>query len=106
MSKSLLYQGQPGDTAGIAITSSAITRVIDQAVVVNPTAGADWISVWIVPTGGSADDTTIIYHEMPIAADGVPVTLGALINHAIPIGGTVQIQADTAATLTVTISGR
>lgn len=106
MTKVLMYQGQPGTSSAAAVTASSAVRTVDQAVVVNPTASAAWLSVWLVVDGDSAADDTILYHEIAIAADGEPVTLGALINQAIPANATIHLQAETASALTVTISGR
>lgn len=106
MSKVVLYQGQPGISPAAAVDSESVVRAIDAAVVVNPTAASAWLSVWLVQSGDTAADDTIIYHEMAIANDGVPVSLSALINQAIPSGAEVHLQAETASALTVTISGK
>ena len=106
MTKSLLYQGQPGTSAAAAVVSATSARTIDQASVVNVTASDAWLSVWLVQNGDTAADDTLLYDEMTIAAGGTPVTLGALVNMAVPAQAAVHLQAETASALTVTISGR
>ncbi len=106
MSKVVLYQGQPGISPAAAVESDSVIRAIDAASVVNPTGTSAWISVWLVQSGDTAADDTIIYHEMAIAADGVPVSLTALINQAVPSGAEIHLQAELASTLTVLISGK
>ena len=60
----------------------------------------------LVQSGDTAADDTLIYDEFAVVADGVPVTLSALINHALPSNATIHLQAEAATALTVTISGK
>lgn len=106
MSKQLLYQGQPGTSSAVAVTTSSAVRAIDAATVVNPTGADAWLSVWLVQDGDSAVDANILYHEMAVVANGVPVSLSQLLNHALPAGATIHLQAETATALTVHISGK
>lgn len=106
MTKQLFFQGQPGTASAEAVTSDALVRTIDHAVVVNPSGADAWLSVWLVQDGDTAADDTIIYHEKNIVSVADPVTLSALINMAIPANATIHLQSQTATALTVTISGR
>ncbi len=106
MSKVLLYQGQPGTSSAEAVAASSSVRALDAATVVNPTGTSRWLSVWLVQDGDTAADDTIVYHEMAIAADGVPVGLTQLLNHALPANAAIHLQAEAASALTVLISGK
>lgn len=105
MTKDLFYQGQPGDVDTTVIASSSSTRTIDAAWVCNPTGGAVTLSVHIVKSGDSVADDVILYHELSVSA-GETVALSAMVNQCLPRGATVSMVAGSAASLTVTISGR
>lgn len=102
MSKSVFFHGAAPTTASDVVSASAATRTIDAAAAINPTAGAVNLSVWLVPSAGTAADANLMLAPLAVGA-GATVTIPAMINQAIPAGATVQ-----AAGLGVTllISGR
>ncbi|MGH1414841.1 MAG: hypothetical protein ACRBB0_15240 [Pelagimonas sp.] len=105
MSKIQLCQTQAPLSSSAAFTADILT-VIDAATVCNPTGTADTLSVWLVPSGGSAGAATAVYFGLAVAAGG-SVSLSNLVNHAIQAGGSLHLEAGTSASaLTVTISGR
>lgn len=76
------------------------------ATVSNATASADTLSVWLVPSGGTAVDATNIYTDLPVSAN-TSLSLAFLVNHAVKTGESIHLQAGTSATaLTVTITGK
>lgn len=103
MANKRLYTGQPGTSSAGAVSTSKTTTIF-AAAVCNPTASAAWLSVWIVPSGGSAADDTILYHETEIAANS-ETALELLLNHTLEAGDAIHLQAETASALTVHISG-
>jgi len=105
MAKEQFYIGQPGATAGTLIASSSSTRTIDQASVCNTTDASATLTLYIVPAGDAAAADVAVYSEK-LVAPGETLTLPALVNQAIPRGGTVEGLASTASALTLTISGR
>lgn len=106
MSKALFYQGQPTTTATAVVAGSSAIRAVDQASVTNTTMLAHFLSVWLVQSGDTAADDTVIYDAMPIASGGTPVILSALINMAIPANAEIHMAAETDNALTVTVSGK
>ena len=98
-----LYTGQPG-TSSAAVATATKTTVIFHAAVCNPTASTAWLSVWVVPSGDTAADDTIIYHEIDISANS-QVALELLPNVTLGAGDALHMQAETAAALTVHIFG-
>lgn len=105
MSKVLIYQGQPGNSATTVVAASQSTRTIDAAWVCNPTAGAVTLSVHLVQQGDAVADDVILYDALSIAS-GATVALPALVNQCIPRAASVSMTASAATSLTVTISGR
>jgi hypothetical protein len=91
------------DTKYTAGTSER--AVIIAATVTNTTAGAVTLRIYLVPTGGTANDTTTIYYvkSIPVSAD--PLVLDGLIGKVIEAGGTIQTLASANTSLTLHISG-
>lgn len=105
MSKQLFYQGQPTDAATTLVAASQATRTIDAATVVNPTAGAVTLTLYLVQDGDAAAADVALYSAFSVAA-GETVTLAALVNQCIPRNAVISGLASAAASLTLTISGR
>lgn len=105
MTKSILYHGFAADIAGVIVASSQATRAIDAATVVNVTAGAATLDVWIVADGQARSNSNKVLHELSINT-GATSLAPFLANHAIPKGSTVHALASAASTLTLLISGR
>lgn len=105
MSKILICQTQAPTAAAAAFTAAA-TTVIDAAMVHNPTGATDTLSVWIVPTGGSASDANAAYTDLSVSS-GETISLSPLVNQVIPKDAELHLMAGTSATaLTVTVAGR
>jgi len=104
MAKRKLYTGQPGDTSAAAYTSTNVYTSIFAATVTNPTGSAETLDVWLVPSGGSATDSTKIYDGFSVGANG-QAGLQYLINQTLEPGDAIHMAAGTASTLTVHISG-
>ena len=103
----------PKKLAGGTITTSAaayytaaaaVKARIDACVVTNYSGTAATFSVWLVPTGGSADDTNIIVKTRSIAA-GASGRVFEAIGQWIEGGGTIQMLASANSAITIAISG-
>ena len=86
-----------------ASTSNIRAQVI-AATLSNPTAGALTFSIWLVPSGSSATDATVIYDGASLAA-GEVVVLDKLIGHVLNSGDAIHGVASSATSLTYHISG-
>ncbi len=80
------------------------TATISQATVTNTTGGAVTITLYLVPSAGSAGDSTTILDAKSIAAN-TAVILSELIGHNVPAGCTIRALASAATSLTLAISG-
>jgi hypothetical protein len=104
MSRRQLYHGQPGASSAAVYTSDNQCTTITGATVQNTTGGAVTLDAWIVPTGGSAVDATLIFEGLSIAANAV-AGLDKLVAHTIPKDGELHLAASAATSLTVYVSG-
>lgn len=84
--------------------ASAVKARIDAFTVTNYSGTAATFSVWLVPTGGSADDTNIIVKARSIAAGASGRVLEA-IGQWIEGGGTIQMLASDGSAITIAVSG-
>lgn len=103
----------PKRLAGGTLTASAATYYtaaaavrarIDAFAVANYSASAATFSLWLVPTGGTADDTNILIKDRSVAAGASGRVLEAM-GQWIEGGGTVQMVASAGSAITVTASG-
>lgn len=101
----ILYQGQLPASEAELYQPSNVTAYIDQAVVCNPTGGAVTLTISVVKGGGALADANKIYHEFSIALKETQ-TLGGLLNLRLESGDEIRAVASSAASLTLTISGR
>ncbi len=93
--------------ASAALYTSSTSNVRAQIVaftLTNPTAGALTFSVWIVPSGSTAVDATVVYDGASIAA-GEALILDKMIGHALNSGDAIHGVASSATSLTYHISG-
>lgn len=104
MAKNNLYIGQPGSSAAAVYTATNTRAHIFSASVCNSDASAYTLDVWLVPSGGSPSAANKIYDQLSVSAHSQQ-GLSLLINMTVPKGATLQMQASTAAKLTVQISG-
>lgn len=105
MSKSLFCHSQVATSAAVIVFGSTSTRTIDAASVCNTSASAATISLWLVPSAGSAADGNALIEALSVNA-GETVILSTLINHAIPANSTIHAQASAGTSLTLIMSGR
>lgn len=88
------YYTAPGNTRTRVATFTAT----------NTSAGAETISVHLVPSGGSADDTNIVADEISLAAKETKSISGA-IGHVLESGGTLQALASAGTAINIVASG-
>lgn len=107
-----LYAGQPGTTVGTLYTAPAAsanvpspysTAVITEIVLCNTTGSQATISIYVVPSGGTASAANAILYNLPVTANDTKYLSG--IATQIPPGGTLQGSQGTAGAITVTVSG-
>jgi len=100
-----LYSGQPGIADTTLYTCPANTRVrIVAGTVTNDAAVAKWISFHRVPSGGAVGDANIIINSKVIG-DKESYTLPEVVGHILEPGDIISSITETAATLTVHLSG-
>lgn len=94
-------------TTSIAIyytASAAVKARIDQFSVANYSGTAATFSLWLVPSGGSPDDTNIVIIDRSIAAKASGRLLEA-IGQWLEGGGTIQMSSSAPNAITITASG-
>lgn len=84
--------------------AAAVKARIDAFTVTNYSGSAATITIWLVPSGGSAADTNIIVKTRSIAAGASGRILEA-IGQTLEGGGTLQMQASANSAITVAVSG-
>lgn len=85
------------------VPASTVTKLV-MIVLVNDTTTAVTVTINIVPTGGSADDTNILMKTVSIPTDGFPVIL-ILDEFYMAAATTIQAVASVTAQVTIHISG-
>lgn len=86
-------------------TAPVATRTrIDALAVTNTDASAQTISIWLVPSGGTAGDDNIIAKAKSIGA-GETVRITAAVNQVLLAGGTLQAQGSIGSKLSIHASG-
>lgn len=104
--KRLVSGSQVATTSTTYYTAAASTRaVIGAAAVCNTTGTADQITIYLVPSAGSADATNTLISARTVAA-GETYACPELIGQVIETGGTIRAKATTSASaLTLVVSG-
>ena len=77
---------------------------IDKFTATNTSGSVATISVWIVPNGGSTDDSNLIIDSLQVA-QGTVEEFSPLIGHILQ-SGTQIVTAGTGGALTIFVSGR
>lgn len=94
-----------GSSTTLYTVPASTTTQVKQIVLVNDTTSAVTATLYIVPSGSSADDTTILIKAKSIPTDGTPYILafdeGFLLNAA----DTIRGLASTTAQVTYHITG-
>ena len=90
----LLYTS-PANSAGTRIIAFTANNI---------SGGTETYSVWVVPSGGTADTTNKIISSKSLATivNSAPPELQ---NHLIPAGGTLHVQVSTASTINFRATG-
>ena len=91
-------------STSILYTATNVRATITKATAYNTDASARTVTVYIVPSGGTAGDSNCIIEELSIAAGGTEI-LSQLEGHTVPLNGSIQALASSAAQVTLTISG-
>jgi hypothetical protein len=102
--KLLIPAKQAENAQTTQFTSSNARTVIAAFTVTNTTAGAQTISVNLVPNGGSAGASNLIVSAKSVAA-GETVSLSPLVSHVLESGGFISTIASAATSLTIRCSG-
>ena len=95
---------RPSDTnnATLYTVGASSTAVIKSIRVCNTTATAATCRVFLVPSGGTADQTTAIYYDFTVPPNS---TLSDDGYHILAASGTLQVRSGTGSALTFTASG-
>lgn len=92
---------QPGVTTVVTLFTSPVsgggTRVIGFTAT-NPTVTTAKYDLYVVPNGGSADDTNVLVSQKSLAQDASDVP-PEIQDHLIPAGGTLAVKVDNATTI-------
>lgn len=82
--------------------TSGVTAIVKEIVLSNPTANAATVSVFLVPTGGSAGNSTAIVPGITLSGNSfVTIPLSQVLNY----NDKLQALASAATTITMTASG-
>lgn len=102
--KRLVDGSQLDTTIATYYTATNVRARIDAIVLTNTTAGAETVTLHIVPSGGTADDTNCVLSAKSIAAGASYVPPGA-IGQWLEDGGTLQALASAVTAITLVASG-
>ncbi|WP_395652560.1 hypothetical protein [Brevundimonas sp.] len=93
-----------GATSPVPDATTLLT--ISAATINNTTPGAVTMDAYIVPSGGTAGAANQVISALSIPAAGAaPTILAGLIGQTVPAGGTLQLKASAATSLTPFVSG-
>lgn len=92
-------------TATYYTVGANTNTIIDSAIAANSTGTNRTITIYLVPSGGSADGNTIAVVSTVVPANS-DVSLSRLVLQALPAGATIQAKSDAATAVTLRISGR
>lgn len=100
-----LGAGRPTDTNNLTIYTvpASTTLEIGTISIANTSTSAATCRVFLVPSGGTADQTTAILYDFSIPANGVIEGIGK--GQVLAAAGTIQVRSGTASALTFTASG-
>ena len=89
-------------SAVYTVSVSGSTTVIKEVLVTNPTATPATISVFMVPSGGSAGNSTAVIPGITVAGNSIlRVPMSAVMNY----NDAIRASASAGSTLTLTVSG-
>lgn len=90
--------------AGYYTAPSSTAAVVNQATACNTTGTVRWLSVNLVPSGDSVGDGNLLIDQVAVPAND-QIILSELLGHTIPTGASINMTAEAASAITVTISG-
>jgi len=103
--KRLVSGSQLTTSAATYYTTPAATRArIAAFTATNTTAGAVTMTVHLVPSGGSADNTNKVADAISLAANETKAITGA-IGHVLEASGTIQALASANTSINIVVSG-
>ena len=104
--KPLINSKQAANAATTEYTTPTSTRtIIDKFTATNTTAGAITLTVYLVPSLGTAGATNTIISALSIAA-GVTTDITQLQNQILAAGDFISVLASAATSITIRASGR
>jgi hypothetical protein len=104
--KNLIASKHAAGSATTEYTAAAATRVIiDKFTATNITGGAITLTIYLVPSGGSAGASNTIISALSIAA-GATTDLTQLQNQILNSGDFVSVFASAATSIVIRMSGR
>jgi hypothetical protein len=104
--KVLIQSKYAANTNTTEYTAPALTRtIIDKFTATNNDASARTISIYIVPSAGSADGSNRIIKDLSIAA-GVTADISEMQNQILATGDFVVCAASVTSQVTIRMSGR
>ena len=86
-------------------TSTNVKTIIDKFTATNTSGVAITLSVNLVTTGGSADNSNLIVKDKSVGA-GATYISSELVGHTLDVGGFISTIASAATGLTIRASGR
>lgn len=104
--KNLINSKYAADSATTEYTAPASTRtIIDKFTATNITGGAVTLTVYLVPSGGSAGDSNKVISALSIAA-GATDDIEELKNQILATGDFISVLAGAATSIVIRASGR
>lgn len=85
-------------------TSTSLKTRIDKLTITNPTGTARTVTIYLVPSGGTAGDSNTLTSAKTVAA-GETWNCPDVVGHVLEDGGTLQAGASAATALTIAASG-
>ena len=106
VSANRLYGPAHLTTSAVAIVTSGanVTTQVTTAVVANVGTGVNTVSIYVVPSGGSADLTTLIVDALPLD-EGSSAIVGPLVAAVLQPGDAIHALASAADSVNILISG-
>jgi len=92
-------------TATYYTVGANTNTIIDSAIASNSTGTNRTITIYLVPSGGTADNTNIAVVSTVVPANS-DISLSRLVLQALSAGGTIQAKSDAATAVTLRMSGR
>lgn len=97
-----LGASRPSDTNNATVYTTTAVTITTAIRICNTTGTAATFRLFLVPSGGTADQTTAIYYDYNVPPNS---TISDDGKHVLASGATIQFRTGTASALTCTISG-